>query len=106
MNQPLTVTVTVSILDKEYCIACPPEERENLESAARHLDGRMRQIRSHGKVIGTERVAVMAALNITHEFLHKSEHLDAEAGDTREHVRKLLERVDTALTNDPNSTDS
>ena len=45
-------TVTVHILDKEYCIACPPEQRSNLESAARYLDGKMREIRSSGKVIG------------------------------------------------------
>lgn len=58
-------TLTVQILDKEYCINCPDDERANLESAARYLDGKMREIRSSGKVIGADRVAVMAALNIT-----------------------------------------
>lgn len=57
-------TLTVQILDKEYCINCPDDERANLESAARYLDGKMREIRSSGKVIGADRVAVMAALNI------------------------------------------
>ena len=55
MTQPNTVTV--HILDKEYCIACPPDERSNLESAARYLDGKMREIRSGGKVIGADRIA-------------------------------------------------
>ena len=95
-------TVTVHILDKEYCIACPQDERANLESAARYLDGKMREIRSSGKVIGADRVAVMAALNITHELLHKHDRLDAEASSAREHVRMLLERVDSALATDPN----
>ena len=67
MTQPNTVTV--HILDKEYCIACPQDERANLESAARYLDGKMREIRTSGKVIGADRVAVMAALNITHDLL-------------------------------------
>ena len=101
MNQPNTVTV--HILDKEYCIACPPEERSNLEGAASYLDRKMREIRSGGKVIGADRIAVMAALNITHELLHKHDRLDAEANSAREHVRTLLERVYSALA-DPNTS--
>ena len=99
MTQPNTVTV--HILDKEYCIACPADERANLESAARYLDGKMREIRSGGKVIGADRIAVMAALNITHDLLHKQQRLDQEANSTREHVRDLLDRVDSALAADP-----
>lgn len=98
MTQPNTVTV--HILDKEYCIACPTDERANLESAARYLDGKMREIRSGGKVIGGDRIAVMAALNITHDLLHKQQRLDQEVSSTRERVRDLLDRVDTALTTD------
>ena len=101
MNQPNTVTV--HILDKDYCIACPADERNNLESAARYLDGKMREIRSSGKVIGADRVAVMAALNITHELLHKQQHLDQQATSSREQVRHLLERVDSAPASDSES---
>ncbi|MDO9625250.1 MAG: cell division protein ZapA [Pseudomonas sp.] len=93
-------TVTVHILDKEYCIACPPHEHSNLESAARYLDGKMREIRSGGKVIGSDRIAVMAALNITHDLLHKQQNLDQHTTSTRDHMRDLLERVDHALAND------
>ena len=99
MTQPNTVTV--HILDKEYCIACPPDERANLESAARYLDGKMREIRTGGKVIGADRIAVMAALNITHDLLHKQQRLDQEADSTRAKVRDLIERVDGALAADP-----
>lgn len=95
-------TVTVHILDKEYCIVCPPEERSNLENAARHLDGRMREIRSLGKVIGAERVAVMAALNITHELLHGQDS-GPSPKKTREQVRQLLERAETVLADDTNN---
>ncbi|MGE8497113.1 MAG: cell division protein ZapA [Pseudomonas sp.] len=93
-------TVNVQILDKEYCIACPADERANLESAARYLDGKMREIRSGGKVIGADRVAVMAALNITHDLLHKQQSVDVQTGSTREQVRELLARVDHALSDD------
>lgn len=93
-------TLTVQILDKEYCIACPSEERNNLENAARYLDGKMREIRSSGKVVGADRVAVMAALNITHDLLHKQQHLDQLAGANHEQVRNLLNRVDNALNSD------
>lgn len=61
--------VDISILDKEYRVTCPPDEREALERSARYLDGKMREIRHTGRVIGNDRVAVMAALNITHELL-------------------------------------
>ena len=94
-------TVTVQILDKEYCIGCPPEERANLESAARYLDGKMREIRSSGKVIGADRIAVMAALNITHDLLHKQQRSDEQADANRNQVRDLLGRVDRALSDAP-----
>ncbi|MGF6594849.1 cell division protein ZapA [Pseudomonas sp. 2835] len=97
-------SVTVQILDKEYSIICPPEERSNLVSAARYLDGKMREIRSSGKVIGADRIAVMAALNITHDLLHNQERPEATgSGVNREQVRDLLERVDSALADDQDS---
>lgn len=84
-------SVTVQILDKEYSIICPQEERSNLVSAARYLDGKMREIRSSGKVIGADRIAVMAALNITHDLLHRQDTPDVQvSGSTREQVRDLL----------------
>lgn len=100
-------SVTVHILDKEYSIMCPQEERANLVSAARYLDGKMRDIRSSGKVIGADRIAVMAALNITHDLLHKQETPEVQTSSaTREHVRDLLDRVDLVLATDPNERQS
>ena len=93
-------SVTVQILDKEYSIICPQEERSNLVGAARYLDGKMREIRSSGKVIGADRIAVMAALNITHDLLHRQDAPVAVNGSTREQVRDLLDRVDLVLAND------
>lgn len=62
-------TVAVSILGKEYQVACPAEQHGELLLSARYLDEQMRAIRATGKVIGLERIAVMAALNIAHELL-------------------------------------
>jgi cell division protein ZapA len=64
-------TVEVRILDKEYLVTCPEEEQEALLRSARHLDRKMREIRNSGKVFGTERIAVMAALNIANEMLER-----------------------------------
>ncbi|MFK8040946.1 cell division protein ZapA [Congregibacter sp.] len=62
-------TFSVTILEKEYQVACPEDQQAELLLSARHLDEQMRAIRSTGKVIGLERIAVMAALNISHELL-------------------------------------
>lgn len=61
--------IEVKILEKEYLVACPPDAHRDLEKAAKHLDVKMREIRNSGKVHGTERIAVMAALNITYDLL-------------------------------------
>lgn len=89
-------TVTVRIMDKDYHIACPAQESENLERAAEYLDKKMRGIRRSGKVIGAERIAVMAALNITYE-LHSKEHQEQSNQEHTEQVQGLLERVQESL---------
>jgi len=76
MNQEAVTPVSVSVLDKEFRIACPPQERDSLIRAARHLDSKMREIRHSGKVIGNDRVAVMAAINLTHELLQLHDAYD------------------------------
>ena len=62
---------SVNILDKDYQVACPPEEKQALLKAADELDNRMRAIRNSGSIIGLERIAVMAALNLCYE-LHEA----------------------------------
>lgn len=86
-------TVEVAILDKSYLVACPQEERAALQQSARHLDDKMREIRASGKVFGTERIAVMAALNITHELLESSTISD----DASSVLRKMDGKLDDAL---------
>lgn len=61
--------VTVRLLDKEYQVACPEEERAALLESAELLNRKMREIRDSGKLVGLDRIAVMAALNLSHEML-------------------------------------
>jgi cell division protein ZapA len=63
------VAVTVNILDKEFRIACPDDEREALLRSAQYLNGKMQEVRDSGKVVGIDRISVMASLNIVHELL-------------------------------------
>jgi cell division protein ZapA len=94
-------TVTVSILDKEYQVACPPEQEAELVVSASYLDKQMRSIRETGKVIGLERIAVMAALNISHELLQATElentAVPAASDVTDEALNNLNSRIDEAL---------
>jgi cell division protein ZapA len=83
--------IKVQILGKEYPISCPPEEQHDLLVAARYLDEKMRQIRGAGRVIGTERIAVMAALNIAHELLQTHKQNKQLAQDTHAHFSTLHE---------------
>lgn len=69
-----TETLSVHILGKEYQVACPSEERDSLLRASVELDRRMKTIRQSGSVLGLERIAVMAALNLSHECLELAEN--------------------------------
>ncbi len=64
------ISLDVAIMGREFRVSCPEDEREGLLAAVSYLDRKMREIRDTGKVIGLERIAIMAALNITHDYLH------------------------------------
>ena len=89
--------ITIHILDKEYMIACSKDERHDLQRSADYLDTKMREIRDSGKIIGSDRIAVMAALNISHELLTQgggSSQKDASVGNR---IRTIQEKIDDAL---------
>ena len=90
--------MSVDILDKEYQVACPPDEELALTQAARYLDQHMRDIRSTGKVIGLERVAIMAALNISHELLSlKNGDSPIESNEEQQRLSTLNSQLDEVL---------
>ncbi len=90
-------TVTVTILEKEYRVACQPGEEEAVMASALHLDQRMREIRQTGKIIGTERIAVMAALNMAHDLLTLEQQQQETERVLEKRMRQLQEQVEVAL---------
>lgn len=93
-----TDAVKVRILDKEYLIACPPEEEPALQASARHLSDKMTEIRKTGKVVGIDRIAVMAGLNIAHEAIESGIGPGADTShDAGTRLKKLNKKIDKAL---------
>lgn len=85
----------IEILDKSYTIACPEDERHALLDSATLLDERMRHIRDNDKVMGTERIAIIAALNIAHDFLTQQQSGMGENVDQR--IQQLTLRIENEL---------
>jgi cell division protein ZapA len=90
-------TVNVSILGKDYQVSCPAEEVDALTKAARFLDKQMADIRASGKVVGLDRVAVMAALNITNDYLSGQNVLTQTKDLVGQRIASLSEKVGNAL---------
>ena len=95
MSEP--TTVSVKILDKEYQVSCQNDEVDALTASARHLDQQMRQIRETGKVFGLDRIAVMAALNLSNELLQTKQVLNSIQSQTNGRARNLTDRIMVAL---------
>ena len=92
--------ITIHILDKEYMISCSEEERHDLQRSADYLDKKMREIRDSGKIIGSDCIAVMAALNISHELLTQdgsSENTVSPNTSIGTRIRSIQEKIDDAL---------
>jgi cell division protein ZapA len=89
--------VSVRILEKEYHVACPANERSDLLDCAELLNAKMREIRDSGKVVGLDRIAVMAALNLANEVLQYRQRDGEMANDVGARLKSLRERVESAL---------
>jgi cell division protein ZapA len=89
--------VSVRILDKEYFVACPYEERSALLDSAEYLNTKMREIRDSGKIVGVDRIAVMAALNVANELLQSRGREQQVEGNLGQRLRAMRERVESAL---------
>jgi cell division protein ZapA len=87
----------VNIMGREFRVSCTEEERRDLLKAVDYLNGKMREIRDTGKVIGVERIAIMAALNITHEFL--STHMSGgfDVGEFKRRMLSMQATIDQAM---------
>jgi len=96
-------TVSVSLLGKEYMIACPAGSEPQLQQAADYLNEKMKEIRGAGKTIGLERIAIMAALNISHELVQHNQQqaeqaeMEQRQAAMEDQLERLNQRLDASL---------
>ena len=97
MSEQQSTSVQVKILDKDYQVNCPPSDQEALMKSARYLDENMRKIKGRGNIHGTEKIAVMAALNITHDMLRKNRLINETRHVTAQQVKEIEDKIDVAI---------
>ena len=89
-------SVDVSILGREFTVSCTDEERQGLMDAVSFLDSKMHEIRDSGKVVGVERIAIMTALNLSHELLNTKAG-DVDIGDYKRRINDMQNQIDEAI---------
>lgn len=89
--------VNVKILEKEYQFSCPADDRKSLLESAEILNAKMREIRDGGKVVGLDRIAVMAALNMAHDLLAANTRGEVIESGAKGKIIEMRERVESAL---------
>ena len=97
MTMEASTQVNIKILEKEYHISCPISERVALFNSAELLNTKMREIRDSGKVIGLDRIAVMAALNMANELLRSRNVREALEGNAKLRLQAMRERIEGTL---------
>src|SRR3954449_5747593 len=90
-------TIEVQLLGRSYRVACTDGEREALLQAVAYLDGKMNEIRKSGKVMGAERIAVMAALNVAHELLSVRLGAGFDVGHAKRRLSAIESKIDAAI---------
>lgn len=90
-------TLNVTILDRELRVACPDDEREALMDAVAYLNKKMVEIRDTGKIVNAERIAIMAALNISHELLTMKLGRGVDLGNLTRRMASMQTAIDQAL---------
>ncbi len=97
MMSESTAQVSVRILDKEYQVACPANERTDLLDSAEVLNAKMLEIRDSGRIVGIDRIAVMAALNMANDLLHAQARDRTLDGDVSSRLKLISDRVESVL---------
>lgn len=90
-------SITIQILGRDYQISCPPEEEEALRKSARYLDQQMETVKSRGSSLGYDKIAVLAALNITHDLLKRSKEATNSETDSLREIKQLERKIDSVL---------
>ncbi|MFY0678715.1 MAG: cell division protein ZapA [Neptuniibacter sp.] len=94
MSQDDSQAVTVKLLDKEFSFNCPPDAEQELLASAGFLNDKMLEIRKSGRVLGLERIAIMAALNLAHELIQQQ---GQQTESVEERIRYLGNKIDLAI---------
>ncbi|MFA6121383.1 MAG: cell division protein ZapA [Sideroxydans sp.] len=97
MSNQKTSSLDVNILDREFRVACPEDERAELQDAVAYLDKKMREIRDTGKIASVERIAIMAALNIAHELLTTRVGGGFDLADLKRRMQSMQATIDSTL---------
>jgi len=97
VSEDRVTRISVRLLDREYQVACPVDERSDLLDSAEYLDSKMREVRDTGKVVGLDRIAVISALNLANELIKLRRSGSSVDADLGAKLQRLRERVESAL---------
>lgn len=97
MSSDKSVPVNLHILEKDYVVACPEEERETLMASAQYLNDKVKEVLGSGKVVSTERIVVISALNIIHEYLQYKQKDEKYEQTINNELARLQEKIGVAL---------
>ncbi len=96
--------VTLRLVDREFLVACQPDERDDLQDAAVYLDRKMRELRAHAKTTGFERLAVLAAISVTHELMALRRQHESQRQRLDDNLGALTRKLQAALDDGPGPT--
>lgn len=97
MTEPKLITTTIEILGKPYPIKCPESELKSLQQAAIYLNQKMSEVKDSGKAINLERIAIISALNITHQFLELDRQKSNLMNKVNQRITQIQDKLDTAI---------
>lgn len=97
MNNSKPIPINLRILDKDYVVACPEEERDTLIASAHYLSQKVQEVREGGKVVSTERMVVITALNIVHEYFQYKQQKENDLSTIDKDISYLQEKIELAL---------
>ena len=90
-------TLNINIMGREFCVNCPEEEEEEIQLAAAYLDSKIQEIKAEGKIIDSDRIAIIAALSITHELLMLRNGTGFDMNEFRRRIVPLRQKVDEVM---------
>lgn len=97
MSNGKSIPVNLRIIDKDYVIACPETERETLLASAQYLNEKIKEVREGGKIVNSERMVVISALNIIHEFFQYRQQKETELDQLNSQIADLQEKIELVL---------